>query len=547
MNNSDKRVIVYCRESRDDYGENYERIETQRDLCLKYCEDKGYTNIVEIILHDDVTGTSFDRYEELKKKIKNHEFDVLVMKDSSRFGRNQKESLIFLDLIQENGIELEFSAKKFDEDFFGLEAWFNERRAKDDSIKIKANLHHKMKEGKLLIRAYFGYKKINNELIIDEESAEIVRKIYNLYLEGYGYRKIASILNEERIPTPSQYKKHGKYPVSNSWNGVHVQRILTNQVYTGDMVSGKTEKVSFKSKKIKRASKDQWIITENHHEPIVDKETFFKIQKIIDSKGDFAPKSPNPSPFSGLMICGKCKSPMYINRSKTKPHVFLCGKYFAQGLYKGLDNVGCFSHRVKEEELFNIVTKHIDKLIEDDEYKTRLEEKSVKHESSQAYIEEMTNKTKKKIETLKNTYSQVYNDKLNGIIPEFLFINKTKEIQTNIEKLEQKIIKLEVKYSQIQEGIKDDNKFYVIMNTIKTNGIKRETAHEMINKIIVFDEKEITLEDKNEFNISDERFDRVYQNGGVIIVYNNMYQHAITNGWIREHIGTWRERIKRQE
>ena len=186
-------------------------------------------------MQDDISGTDFSRYEELKQRIRNREIDLLIMKDSSRFGRNQVESLLFLELIQENEVELEFAAKKFDEDFFGLEAWFNERRAKDDSQKIKSNLHHKMKEGKLLIREHFGYKKVDKKLIIDEESSAIVKKIFSLYLDGYGYRAIANQLNEQNIPTPSQYMKHGKYPIAPYWKPLHVQRILVNQIYVGDI------------------------------------------------------------------------------------------------------------------------------------------------------------------------------------------------------------------------------------------------------------------------------------------------------------------------
>lgn len=544
MDNNEKRVIVYCRESRDDYGTNYERIETQRDLCLKYCADKGYTNIIDIILQDDVSGTNFARYEELKQRIRNHELDILVMKDSSRFGRNQKDSLIFLELIQENEIELEFVTKPFDEDFFGLEAWFAERRAKDDSQKIKANLHHKMEEGKLLIREHFGYRKIDKKLVIDEDAAKIVKKIFDLYLEGYGYRTIASLLQNENISTPSQYMKHGNYPIAKVWRSLHVQRILTNQVYVGDMVSGKTEKVSFKNKKTRKKPKDQWIIVKNNHEPIIDRETFDKVQKLIKSKTTFAPKTPKPSPFSGLLICGKCKSPMFIIRSKRIPHAFLCGKYYNEGVKKDDSGLGCTSHRVQERELFDIVRKHLDKLVEDKSYKIELEECSSKYETSQKHIDEVINKTNKELQLLQGQYKQVYNDKLNNIIPEFLFIDKTKELQEKIDKLNIKLSGLQNEQSKVEKGIEDNNKFYTIMDKIKSHGLTKETLYEIIDAIIVFDEQEIKEEDKVTFNISNERYAKTYENGGIIIIYKGMYQHVLTNGWIREHIGTWRERIK---
>lgn len=542
MNNSNKRVIIYCRESRDDYGENYERIETQRDLCLKYCADKGYTNIVDIIMHDDMTGTDFSRFKELEDKIKNREFDVLVMKDSSRFGRNQVGSLLLLELLQEHGIELEFVTKKFDEDFFGLEAWFNERRAKDDSVKIRANLRRKMEKGELLVRGYYGYNKVDKKLVIDEEAAKVVRKIFDLYIQGYGFRAIAMQLQKEGIPTPSQYKQHGKYPIAKSWKVLHVRRILKNRIYIGDMVSHTTEKVSFKSKKVKRLPQEEWIIVENHHEPIIDRETFEKVQQLIDSKKTYAWKSPEPSPFSGLLICGRCKSPMYIIRSKRIPHAFVCGNYYNEGAIKPDLGIGCTSHRVHEKELFDIVQKHIDKLLEDESYKNELEEIGTSYESSQNYYEELINKTNKELQILQSKYKQVYEDKLNNIIPEFLFIEKTKELNNQINTLNTKLENFKEELNKINKGIEDRSKFNTIITKFKENGLTRETTTEIIDKIIVFDEHEIKEEDKIVFNLTDERFNQIYDNGGIIILYKGMYQHVLTNRWIRKHIGTWRMR-----
>jgi len=555
MDNSKKKVIVYCRESRDDYGANYERIETQRDLCLKYCNDRGYKNIIDVILQDDVSGTDFTRYEELKQRIKNREFDILVMKDSSRFGRNQVESLIFLELIQENEIELEFATKKFDEDFFGLEAWFNERRAKDDSIKIKGNLRHKMSEGKLLIRPHFGYKKVEEILgtddkgekivkkmfVVDEDAAKTVRKIFDLYLQGYGYRAIANQLNDSKIATPSQHRSLGKYPVAPVWKALHVQRILLNQTYVGDMVSGTTEKISFKSKKTRRLPKEQWIITPDAHEAIVDRKTFDDVQKLISSKSRYAPKSPHPSPFSGLMVCGKCKSTMYLVRKKGRPDAFLCGKYFNEGKYKGKPGVGCTGHRVREEHLRDIVGKHLRQL-QNEEYKSELEKASSKYESSQEHIEKTINKITKEIQITQKQYKQVYDDKLNQLIPEFLFIDKTKELEKRISILEQNLKDSQIEKEKIDQGVEEGNKFDVIMEQLKEEGLSKETVHRLIKSIIIYDEHEITEEDRIAFNISKERFDEVRESGGVIVVYNGMYQHVLTTRRIRKHIGTWMDR-----
>ena len=150
-----KRVLIYCRESRDDNGEKYERIETQRDLLIKYCKSQGYSNIVKIIMDDDKSGTDFSRFEQVKQMVENKQVDVIVFKNSARLGRNQKEALNFVEYLEERGIEIIFEDERYDEEMFGLYAWFNERRARDDSKNIKRNLRHKMEEGELLIRPVF--------------------------------------------------------------------------------------------------------------------------------------------------------------------------------------------------------------------------------------------------------------------------------------------------------------------------------------------------------------------------------------------------------
>jgi site-specific DNA recombinase len=268
--NSDKKVLIYCRESRDDYSENYERIETQRDLLVKFCNQNGYTNIVDIVMHDDMSGTDFSRFDEIREMIKNKSIDTLVLKDSSRLGRNQIEALKFVELLEEYGVELVFEGRKYDRRFFPLESWFNEQRAEDDSIKIRTNLRHKMEEGVLLIRSHYGYIKEDKKLVIDPETAPIVKRIFNLYLQGYGYRAIASILNEDKVPTPSQYRNNANRPIAEVWIAQHVDRILKNQVYTGCMVSGTSEKVSFKKKNTRKKPKEEWLIKEGTHEAIIE-------------------------------------------------------------------------------------------------------------------------------------------------------------------------------------------------------------------------------------------------------------------------------------
>lgn len=274
MKNEDKKVIIYCRESRDDYGENYERIETQRDILINFCKERKLNNIVEIVMDDDKSGTDFKRFDKIKNKASKKEFDVIVFKNSSRIGRNQVESLNFVQYIENLGIEILFEDEKYDEELFGLYAWFNERRARDDSKNIRRNLRHKMEEGKLIIKPIYGYNKIDKKLIINKDTAPVVKKIFSLYNSGKSYMEIINYLNRKKIPTPSESRGYLNCKKTKCWNKQHIIRILKDIRYTGTYVGGKTEKISFKTNKIRIRDKSEWIVIENHHEALITKNIY---------------------------------------------------------------------------------------------------------------------------------------------------------------------------------------------------------------------------------------------------------------------------------
>lgn len=538
MLNNKKRVIVYCRESRDDYGENYERIETQRDSLLRFCEKNGYNNIIEVIMHDNVSGTDFSRLDYIKDKIISGQVDCLVMKDSSRLGRNQLEALKFTAIIEEYGIELIFENEKYDE-YFSLKSWFNEMRAKDDSTKIRKTLRHKMEVGELLIRSHYGYIKEGKNLIIDDNVAWVVKKIFDLYCSGFGYRAIASILNNEKIPTPSEYKGENKKPIAEVWIGQHVRRILMNETYTGTMVSGTTTKVSYKSKKAKKTPKETWIKVENHHPAIISNEIFNQVQKIIKGKENFAPKSKTPSLFSGYLMCGRCNSPLYIVRRKDRPNAFVCGKNFKEGkIDSNIKGKGCTSHRIREKEIETIFKNHIENIMFNEQYKKELYKQ---YENTEFIKNNYSNTLKNLEDTLdkyKVLYEEVYQDKLDKKIPEFIFEKKAKQYEHNIKITEKQIAELKRESQNILEVETNIEKINNMYERIYKEGLKKQDLNMLINKIIVFDENEIKLEDIEKYNLTTEQYRDIYDNGGVIFDYKFNVQHVFTNRWITYLVGT---------
>lgn len=541
--NEEKRVVIYCRESRDDYGENYERIETQRDLLVKYCKGHGYTNIVDIIMDDDKSGTDFSRFEDIRNRAKNKEIDVIVFKNSARLGRNQRESLEFVEYLEDQGVEIIFEDEQYNEEMFGLYAWFNERRARDDSKNIRRNLRHKIEEGNLLVKAIYGYDKVGKQLVINTETAPVVQEIFELYAKSWGYQKIATHLNKKGIPTPSQARNFTNSKQTLNWKAQHIVRILDDRRYIGDYVGGHTEKLSFKSKKTRVKAKEEWTIIENHHETIIDKELFEKVQKIRTKRKKESDKYNNGFKFvdvdnnlySGLLYCGRCGTPMYKRKgssgNRKRPDAYLCKKYCNEGTVKEdvRENYGCTPHRIRIEYLDKIVNAYIDNLISNPEFKNFVMDNVKAISTNKVTLENDLKKSKQILDKLQKQYKQIYEDKLNDLIPEFLFKDKKQELDKKIKYEEEKIKENQDKLSNLNKLEDKEELIFKAIEDIKKNGLRKEELSRLFDKIIIFDKNEITKEEKDLYNLNDMMYNELYENGGLAFHLKFMYPQTITN------------------
>ena len=541
--NEEKRVIIYCRESRDDYGENYERIETQRDLLVKYCKCHGYTNIVDIIMDDDKSGTDFSRFDDIRNRAKNKEIDVIVFKNSARLGRNQRESLEFVEYLEDQGVEIIFEDEQYNEEMFGLYAWFNERRARDDSKNIRRNLRHKIEEGNLLVKAIYGYDKVGKQLVINSETAPVVQEIFELYSESWGYQKIATHLNKKGIPTPSQARNFTNAKQTLNWKAQHIVRILDDRRYIGYYVGGHTEKLSFKSKKTRVKAQEEWTIIENHHEPIIDKELFEKVQKIRAKRKKESDKYNNGFKFvdvennlySGLLYCGKCGTPMYKRKgssgNRKRPDAYLCKKYCNEGTVKEdiRENYGCTPHRIRIEYLDKIVNAYIDNLISNPEFKNFVMDNVKAISTNKVTLENDLKKSKQILDKLQKQYKQIYEDKLNDLIPEFLFKDKKQELDKKIKYEEEKTKENQDKLSNLNKLEDKEELIFKAIEDIKKNGLRKEELSRLFDKIIIFDKNEITKEEKDLYNLNDMMYNELYENGGLAFHLKFMYPQTITN------------------
>ena len=340
------RIGIYVRESRDDGFENYETIEVQKELLIEFVKKNELGLIEQIYIDDNISGTTFERpgLNLLKDDVINKRIDLLIIKDLSRLGRNNARTLMFLDFLEENNVrvltyEYRFDSDK-DSDIVGIEAWFNERYVKDISKKIRQTLHYKISMGEYIGNAPYGYRKsgeIRNRLTVNENEAEIIKRIVKLYLEGFGYGAIASVMTREEIPPPGGSNK--------KWSPTTVMRILFNPVYRGNTVQGISEKISYKSKKTRLLPKEKWTITMNTHEAIIDNSAAKQIDnehqkrslKNINYKGSI-------HIFKNKIKCGDCGSSLFARKRSGKPMSYLCGSYMKSSSL-------CSSHKVTENLL----------------------------------------------------------------------------------------------------------------------------------------------------------------------------------------------------
>ena len=333
-------AAVYVRESRDEQHTKYETIENQKRLLQDYAARQGW-HVYQIYEDDNVSGTSFFRpgLDRLTRDMEAGCFDIILLKDLSRLGRHNGRTLLFLEAAEEAGIRIVAADGRYDSfgctELAGLDSWFNERYAADISRKIRASLQYKIQSGEYVGTAPYGYRKVKGEGRLEPfpEQAFYVGKIYELYLAGWGYARIARHFTEKKIPPPKS-----------RWSSQTVMRILRSPVYTGVTVQGVSQKISYKSKKTRRLPEDQWVITENTHKPIISREIFEKVRQLRQEK---KPGEENNrgriSPYKNLVFCGYCGSKMYA-----KDDGYLCSAYIREGVR------GCRRCYSKESEITKV-------------------------------------------------------------------------------------------------------------------------------------------------------------------------------------------------
>lgn len=356
------RVWLYYRLSNDNDPEQNSLL-NQRGICRSHAKTQGY-HIVGESSDDNVSGMKFQRpgLSQLTEAAERNQIDAVVVKDISRLGRHKTQTALFIDFLRERNIRVLSvtenldTFKESDDLVIGVRSLMNDYYARDISKKIRAGYHQKQKEG-LIITPPFGYRKDKNtnELLIVEEAADTVRRIFQLYLGGTTLMPISRILNQEQRKTPAQmqmelYGKRRPNVRQYLWSYTSVKNILQDESYIGVLCNRQQEIKD--GKRVRYIPIEEWIRHENVFPPIITKETWQQAQTLLQ-KGCKRKSSNTPCHrYAGLLSCAECGAPFVaINRYWNGHHrvEYICKSYMRYG------KDTCTSHRIHEEVLDKIV------------------------------------------------------------------------------------------------------------------------------------------------------------------------------------------------
>lgn len=369
------KIASYARVSYDEDKERYESIINQKNIIRDYAEEH-FRNYEIIEFEDDnYSGYKFDRpdFTRMKQQVLDGDIDIVIAKDLSRIGRHNAKTLLFIEEMEQLDVtviaindDLDTSQNN-NNDIVGIKTWYNELYVKDISRKIRSTVENKSKNGTWITNVPYGYVMMdyqNREYKVDESAAEVVRDIYEMYVNGSGYKKIAKKLTEDKVPTPKARLKQlmeeqGKTydgEVGEEWNTVSVSHILENDFYIGTLRTNKYTRKGINGIDKKLPEEENYVF-QDFHEPILTPELFDKAQETHKSrtneKTHYRGKKKYANDYTGLMRCGDCGAPMFsISNGKRKP-AYYCGGYHNHG------KAVCTSHHILVSVLDNLVKEYI--------------------------------------------------------------------------------------------------------------------------------------------------------------------------------------------
>lgn len=489
-------------------------IESQKMIIDSFCKFQQL-EIVDYYIDDGFSGGNFDRpgFQKMLEDIKNRKINCVITKDLSRLGRELYQTGSYIeDYFNEQGVRYIAINDSYDslngDSMISMKLTFNDYTLRDTSKKVKSAFTARQKNGDYIgsIPRY-GYIKDpsdHHKLIVDPVASLVIKRIFEMALNGNSCYYIAKTLTDEKIPIPIVYKKEGRGALVKDndgygiWRQQTIRDILKSEMYIGNMVQNTFNKIRYNSKKLRAVDKEDYIIVPNTHEAIISKEVFDKVNNILNAGEKVVTKDKDRYLFSGLLRCKECGHLISILERKNKSnnsHYTQCCYYSKKGKY-GVCNIHRVNYNLLEEDLVNVIGE----ICKSFEYE--YDNKTLTEEANEILNEEL-NSLQNKIDILtkditkfNNTIEQLYLDKVEGKLPDGTFSNLLNNYNRELKISTQNKEELEIKKLEISsktQNLNYDSCAKVVKKFLQAKNITRSLIVELIDKVEIDNDKKIKV------------------------------------------------------
>ena len=509
----DVTAFLYERLSRDDNleGESYS-IGNQKKLLAKVAKEKGYTNLVHF-LDDGISGVTMDRpgFVEMIRQLEQGKAAAVFVKDLSRLGRNYIEvGRLTEEFFPDHDIRLVAVSDNIDtaegeNELAPIRNLFNEWYARDISKKRRISNKIKGNAGEPMGQPPYGYIKDPNDpkhWIVDDEAAQVVRRVYSMTLEGFGTEQIATQLEKDGVLTPRAYwltkgikrPGKGKQQPPTKWNSSTITKILSLQEYCGDILNFKTYSKSYKNKKRIDNDRENWVVFQDVHEAIIERAVYEQVQQ---KRGKIRKRRTNNGEhnmFSGLLVCADCGSNLHFHFNQGNPEI----KYFNCSNYKGNRGTCTSTHYVRVDFLEEVVLGEIRRLTKfaslyEDEFVKAVIGHSQQAEQTDRKLKEKELKTLlARDEELDGLFERIYEDNVSGKLSDDRFAKMSRRYEDEQKELSEKIKKLRSEIEkQSSRSMTTDMFIGLVRKYTRARKLMPRMLNELIEKIEVFNAEKI--------------------------------------------------------
>ncbi len=509
----DVTAFLYERLSRDDNmdGESYS-IGNQKKLLTKVAKEKGYTNLVHFF-DDGISGVTMDRpgFADMIQQLEQGKAAAVFVKDLSRLGRNYIEvGRLTEEFFPNHDIRLVAVSDNIDTDegeneLAPIRNLFNEWYARDISKKRRISNKIKGNAGEPMGQPPYGYIKDPENpkrWIVDEEAAQVVRRIYRMTLEGIGTEQIAAKLEEDGVLTPRAYwhskgiNRPGKVKdlPPTHWNSSSVIKMLSVQEYCGDILNFKTYSKSYKNKKRLENDRENWAIFKDVHEPIIERAVFEQVQQKRGKMRKRQAKDGERSMFSGLLVCADCGSNLHFHFNQGNPEI----KYFNCSNYKGNRGTCGSTHYVRVDFLEQVVLGEIRRLTkyaglyEDDFLKEVIGHSRQAEETERRLKEKELKSLLARDDELDGLFERIYEDNVSGKLSDDRFAKMSRRYEEEQKELSEKIKKLRSEIEkQSSRATSTDMFVSIVRKYTRARKLTPRMLNELVEKIEVYNAEKI--------------------------------------------------------